>query len=164
MPYQSPYVQYPTYPYPTYSPYQNQMPNNQPMMNNAPPAMQYQPQNAAPVQQMNGLNGKFVDSIESVKATDVMMDGSIMFFPATDGKAIYTKQLQADGTSRVLTYTVAEQAQTEDNKPSILEAVESRLTAFQRDINSGFEEISDRFDRIDRQLKTAKAARGEKEA
>lgn len=160
---QYPYAPYTTYPSanPNYNPYQNQMPNNQPMGNNMAPNLHYMTPAAGPVQYM--LNGKFVDSIESVKATDVMMDGSIMFFPATDGKAIYTKQLQADGTSRVLTYTVAEQAQAEDNKPSILEAVESRLTAFQRDINSGFEEISDRFDRIDRQLK-AKATRGEKEA
>ena len=75
------------------------------------PTYQYQPQQLTAPAVPQALNGKFVDSIESVKATDVMMDGSIMFFPATDGKAIYTKQLQADGTSKVTTYTVAEAPQ-----------------------------------------------------
>lgn len=50
------------------------------------------------------LQGKAVDSIEVVKAMDVPLDGSITYFPKTDGSAIYTKQLQADGTSRINTY------------------------------------------------------------
>ena len=51
-----------------------------------------------------GLQGKVVDSLEVVKATDIPYDGSISYFPLTDGSAIITKQLQQDGTSKVIVY------------------------------------------------------------
>lgn len=151
--YQNPY--FPQYPqYPQYNPYQQQMAANQQMINQLSQGMpQYPPhQPTAPVSQ--GLNGKFVDSIENVKATDVMMDGSVMFFPSTDGKVIYTKQLQADGTSRVLTYTAASEQGQEENKPNITEVMEERLKAFRDDIFGGFDEINDRFDKVEKQLRT----------
>ena len=51
-----------------------------------------------------GLQGKLVDSIDVVKAIDIPLDGSTSFFPLTDGTAIVTKQLQADGTSKTTIY------------------------------------------------------------
>lgn len=57
---------------------------------------QYRPQNS--------LQGKVVDSLDVVKATDIPYDGSISYFPLTDGTAIITKQLQQDGTSKVVIY------------------------------------------------------------
>lgn len=59
-----------------------------------------------------GLLGKSVDSIEVVKATDIPLDGSISYFPLTDGTAIVTKQLKADGTSKTVVYKPVD----EDNK------------------------------------------------
>lgn len=50
------------------------------------------------------LQGKAVDSIDVVKAMDVPLDGSITYFPKTDGTAIYTKQLQNNGTSKINVY------------------------------------------------------------
>lgn len=50
------------------------------------------------------LNGKLVDSIEVVKAIEYPLDGSISYFPTTDGSAIVTKQLMQDGTSKTLVY------------------------------------------------------------
>jgi pyruvate/2-oxoacid:ferredoxin oxidoreductase beta subunit len=50
------------------------------------------------------LQGKVVDSLDVVKAADIPYDGSISYFPLTDGTAIITKQLQQDGTSRVVIY------------------------------------------------------------
>lgn len=50
------------------------------------------------------LNGKIVDSIDAVKATDVQFDGSISYFPLANGSAIITKQLQSDGTSKIIIY------------------------------------------------------------
>lgn len=52
----------------------------------------------------NGLLGKSVDSIDVVKAMDIPLDGSISYFPLTDGSAIVTKQLQTDGTSKTIVY------------------------------------------------------------
>lgn len=153
--------------YPAYPQYQQYFnPNPYQFQPNMPPVQQPQmPQVQQPMQQQysaqQGLNGKYVDSIESVKATDVMMDGSIMFFPATDGKTIYTKQLQSDGTSRITTYT-AETPQAEENKPSMTDILDGRLKTFREDILGGFDEINERFDKIERQLKP-KTTRGKEE-
>lgn len=48
-------------------------------------------------QPVSGLQGKSVDSLDVVKAMDIPLDGSISYFPLTDGSAIITKQLQMDG-------------------------------------------------------------------
>lgn len=142
------YPQFPQIPqYPQYNQYQQQMAANQQMINQL--SQGYQTQQVT----QQGLNGKFVDSIESVKATDVMMDGSIMFFPSTDGKVIYTKQLQADGTSRVQAYTATEIQGQEENRPNVTDVLDERLKAFREDIYSGFDSINDRFDRMEKQLR-----------
>lgn len=80
-----------------FNPYMNQrfqnQPNNQPMpQQNIQPPMQ-------PIQQYCSLLGKQVDSLEVVKAIDIPLDGSVNYFPLTNGSAIVTKQLQQDGTS-----------------------------------------------------------------
>lgn len=51
-----------------------------------------------------GLQGKSVESLDVVKAMDIPLDGSISYFPLTDGSAIITKQLQQDGTSKTIIY------------------------------------------------------------
>lgn len=55
-------------------------------------------------QQPKGLLGKSVDSVDVVKAIDIPLDGSVSYFPLTDGSAIVTKQLQLDGTSKIMVY------------------------------------------------------------
>lgn len=137
--------------YPQYQPYFNAyqyQPATSPIQQVQQPITQTAPNYSA----QQGLNGKYVDSIESVKATDIMTDGSIMFFPCTDGKTIYTKQLQNDGTSRIVVYT-AQTPQTEENKPSVTEIIDGKLKTFREDILGGFDELNDRFDKIERQLK-----------
>lgn len=61
----------------------------------------------------NGLQGKQVDSMEVVKATDVPFDGSISYFPLMDGSAIITKQLQNDGTSKITIFKPIEEQNSE---------------------------------------------------
>ena len=51
-----------------------------------------------------GLQGKSVESLDVVRAMDIPLDGSISYFPLTDGSAIVSKQLQADGTSKTTIY------------------------------------------------------------
>ena len=144
-----------TYPtYPQYQPYQA-FAQYQPMMQQPqmPQVQNPQIQTPAPAySNMQGLNGKFVDSVESVKATDVMMDGSVMYFPATDGKTIYTKQLQGDGTSRILTFALVDQETEAESKPDVADVIDSKFKAFRDDILTGFEDINDRFDKIERKL------------
>lgn len=50
------------------------------------------------------LQGKQVDSLDVVKAMDIPMDGSVSYFPIADGSAIVTKQLQMDGTSKMVIF------------------------------------------------------------
>ena len=76
---------------------------------------QYQPQATDYMGQMQntyqkplGLQGKTVDNIEVVKATDIPLDGSVSYFPLVDGSSIVTKQLMQDGTSRMIVYKPAE--------------------------------------------------------
>jgi hypothetical protein len=64
-------------------------------------------------QQPKGLFGKSVDSVDVVKAIDIPLDGSVSYFPLTDGSAIVTKQLQMDGTSKIMVYKpIIEQKET----------------------------------------------------
>ena len=67
---------------------------------------------------ITGLQGKVVDSLDVVKATDIPYDGSVSYFPLTDGTAIITKQLQQDGTSRVIVYKPI--SEKEDIKPKYI--------------------------------------------
>ena len=89
----------------------NYNPYYQPQMNRYQP-MEYQqyqpsyPQNTQTYQQQGivGLQGKIVDSVDVVKSMDINLDGSISYLPLADGSAIATKQLQTDGTSKVVVY------------------------------------------------------------
>ena len=84
------------------NPYYGQQPINRPQ-----PVEMSIPQQNIPTMQLNrqnGLLGKSVDNIEVVKAIDIPLDGSISYVPIADGSAIVTKQLQQDGTSRIIVY------------------------------------------------------------
>lgn len=65
------------------------------------------------------LQGKSVDSIDVVKAMDIPLDGTISYFPLTDGTAIVTKQLQQDGTSKTIIYK-PEEIKAETKVPSYI--------------------------------------------
>lgn len=102
---------YQGYNMPYYS--QNFQRMQQPMPNMAQPMVQSVPQQIQqpipqPIQPV-GLQGKSVDSVDVVKAMDIPLDGSISYFPLTDGTAIVTKQLQQDGTSKTLVYKPVEE-------------------------------------------------------
>ena len=91
---------------------------------------QYQPQATDYMQSIQPtyqktitLQGKSVDNIEVVKATDIPLDGSVSYFPLVDGSAIVTKQLQADGTSRMIVYKPVETQQ-----PKQVEVQENYIT------------------------------------
>jgi len=80
--------------YGAYNPYYNLQPQQVP---NKQTQQLYKSQNSV-------LQGKVVDSLDVVKATDIPYDGSISYFPLTDNSAIITKQLQTDGTSKIIIY------------------------------------------------------------
>lgn len=82
--------------YNPYNPYNQQISQLQSQIKQNQQA--YKPQNSI------ALQGKVVDSLDVVKATDIPYDGSVSYFPLTDHSAIITKQLQQDGTSKMVIY------------------------------------------------------------
>lgn len=92
--------------------------NYNPYLNNAfnpnfRPLEQQYPQNninIPPMQQSglnmpkNGLQGELVESADIVKSIKTPLDGSISYFPLIDNSGIITKQLQNDGTSKIVVF------------------------------------------------------------
>ena len=67
-------------------------------------------QNNYNVSQNNSmLSGRKVESIEVAKNIDIPCDGSLNFFIVADGSAIVTKQIQLDGTSKMLIYKLTDE-------------------------------------------------------
>ena len=87
-----------------------------------------------------GLQGKSVESLDVVRAMDIPLDGSISYFPLTDGSAIVSKQLQSDGTSKLTVYRPVE----EDKKESQKYITMDELNAFMSDFD--FSDIQDLLD------------------
>lgn len=118
---------------------------------------QYQPQSTDYMSQMQnayqkplGLQGKTVDNIEVVKATDIPLDGSVSYFPLVDGSSIITKQLMQDGTSRMIVYKPVEM------EPKIIENKEIYVTEKQLEEKlSTFdnEEIKQEIEKLKKQIK-----------
>ena len=147
-PYGNPYFNSPFY-NGAYS-YQTPQPRNtQPVSQINPQTTQTQqtvPQNI-PQYNQSILQGKSVDSIDVVKATDVNLDGSVCYFPLIDGSAIITKQLQPDGTSKI---TVYKPTQEEANKPEVKYVTENEL---KKEINKiDLSQFNDKFKEIDRKI------------
>lgn len=96
--------------------------------------------------QVMGIQGKSVDSIEVVKAMDIPLDGSISYFPLTDGTAIVTKQLMKDGSSKVLIYKPI--STEESNTIPQYVTVEEMNKAFSEFDISGLKDIKDVKDEL----------------
>lgn len=90
-----------------FNPYYQSMMSTNGLQNMQQPTMNTQNtmSNVIPTtQNRQVLNGKLVDSVEVAKNVEYPLDGSISYFPLTDGSAIVTKQLMQDGTSKTLVY------------------------------------------------------------
>ena len=107
--------------------------------------MQQQPLNMV----KNALQGKQVDSVDVVKATDVPFDGSISYFPLTDGTAIVTKQLQTDGTSKLVVFKPIEE-EKETKRYITSEELEKAINGLNLD---EIDDIKEELKEIKKQLK-----------
>ena len=106
----------------------------------------YQPMYQVPISQptTSGLQGKIVDSIETAKNQDIQLDGSISYFALTDGTAIVSKQLQADGTSKTTIYRPISEEQVEIPKYATLDDIKKEINNIDlSDIDDLKEEIRD---------------------
>lgn len=127
---------YSSNPYMNYGNFYNQQ---QPMQNSV-----------IPNYRNTGLQGKQIDSLDVVKATDIPLDGSISYFPLADGTAIATKQLMQDGTSKITIFKPSnEENQTQQVKYVTENDLKEQLSNFNsKDIKDIKEELKNLKKRI----------------
>ena len=136
------------------NPYYNQTQQRyQPMQPQQP--IQPQPY-IQPMIQQQTLLGKVVDNIEVVRAMDIPLDGSTSYFPLSDGTSIVTKQLQSDGTSKIVVYKPTNDEKENSIKYATIEDIQDALSDLDisdiQDIQDLKEDIKD----IKKQLKELK--------
>ena len=123
-----------------------------------------QMQTIPPMQYNNqvGLLGKTVDSIDVVKAMDIVLDGSVNYFPLVDGSAIVTKQLQNDGTSKTTIYKPINE-ENDKNIPYVtFDDLEQRFGEFDFvDIND-IKDLKDEIKDLKKEIDKLKKAKGDK--
>ena len=110
--------------------YTNQYANYNPYYQNQP--MQYN--------RISSLQGKVVDNIDVVKAIDIPLDGSMSYFPLADNSAIVSKQLQQDGTSRVIVYKPVineQEKQTKYVTETDLENIKKEIEELKKQVKVG---------------------------
>lgn len=142
------------------NPYFNMNQGFNPMQRVQPMETTTQPMNTQtyiqPIQATNSqptILGKSVDSIEVVKATDIPLDGSISYFPLTDGTAIVTKQLKADGTSKTTIYKPIEEQEEDKVQYATIDEIKKLID----DIDlSEIDELKDEIKDLKSQVKKLK--------
>ena len=122
-----------------------EQPNQQPMMTTYQPPIQ--------MTKPSSLLGKVVDNIEVVRATDIPLDGSTSYFPLSDGSSIVTKQLQNDGTSKIVVYKPTQEDKKDTVQFATLEDIQDAIN----DIDlSDIQDLKDDVKEIKKQLKEFK--------
>lgn len=143
------------------NPYQNNF--NQPMQMQNPyidrmnQLQQYQqnlqmqqPQmtGAAPAAQPIGLNCRIVDDFNAITANDVPMDGNGAVFMKRDGSQLQWRNWAANGTIVTTAYLPVIDANNEQNTS----IPQNDFTALNEDVKALREEISARFDKLEKSM------------
>lgn len=144
------------------NPYYNQQQRYQPMnMGNQQMVTQpYVQPIPATIPQQSSLLGKVVESIDVVKAMDIPLDGSVSYFPLSDGSAIVSKQLQNDGTSKLMIYKPSDDKKEETIQFVTFDEVQDMLNDL--DIND-IQDLKDDIKEIKKQLKEFKSKKSKDE-
>lgn len=96
------YPQYPSQIQSTYQPYIPQVPS------------------VAPTVSQPSLTGHLVASPDEIKPNDIPMNGQAAYFPSSDGKVIYAKAWNTDGSIATVRY-VAESAEETPAQPTLFD-------------------------------------------
>jgi hypothetical protein len=130
-----------------------------PMLNAQQRLMQMQMEQQYPQYQTTQgttfLNGRMVDTYETVKANDVPMDGMGAIFIKSDGSEIQHRVWGNDGLIKIKRYLPQNEdfdlktgiSSTEEEKTKI-----DHLDALREGIQNNFMELSDKLDRIEKSL------------
>lgn len=131
----------------------------QPMINQPTQPQPYIP-TIQPINNPTSLLGKAVESVDVVKAMDIPFDGSISYFPLTDGSAIITKQLQTDGTSKMVVYKPVQEDKKDAVQFATLEDIENAINDLDL---SDIQDLRDDVKEIKKQLKEFKTKKNKDE-
>lgn len=162
-------AQYPmSYPYGNPYGYQQPMANYQPMDRLAQIQQNYAQalptnyqQSQISQQPMMGLNGEIVDSIDVVRAKNVDMSGAVVYYPKADMTEIFTKQLQPDGTSRILTYRISQDIPKEAaQQPVTPETLNEMFVQLRQDLLSEINGIKEMIPTLFGTVEPSKNERG----
>lgn len=140
-------------------PYQQQYGAAQPYMDRLA-QLQNQAQQQAQQPAQNYINGKIVDSLDVVKATDIPMDGNMYYFPKADGSEMYAKHWLPNGTTEIITYKPQIEKENSDTNNSPTELITSKndtFNEFSEDIMKRFDSIESRFDKLEKSIITPSA-------
>lgn len=134
-----------------YNPYYQQQQRMQGIEQQQPMMTTYQ----QPIQltKPSGLQGKIVDGIETAKTAEYPLDGSVSYFVLADGSTIVSKQLQIDGTSKMVIYKPIKENSDDSKKFVTFEEMQSELAKI--DILD-LEDLKDEIKEIKKQLKEFK--------
>lgn len=146
------------------NPYQQQMYNSyMPQYVNNPYLQQRYYQQ--PQQESTGISGRVVQSVESINANEVPMDGSRAFFPKQDLSEIYVKGWNADGTINTTTYKPIKGdlnnqtgKTTLNSEKSVIGLSDDVTDLFQENFEKLFEKIEKLEERIDKNISSQKKA------
>lgn len=95
-------------------------------------------------QQLSALNGQMVGSLDEVKGKDVDLSGNPTWYPKIDGTEVYRKQLQPDGTSKILTYTLSQDGMREQTKQIVdADMLNALFKQFKQDLMTEISGIKD---------------------
>lgn len=144
MPYQTPYNLY--------------NPQQQYMNYFTQPMQQQLQQQQLPIQ--NQLStGKIVDSIETVKVTDIPMDGNAYYFPKADGSEVYAKKWLPNGSTEVRIYKRYEEPEQKEEEP----VKQFDFDLMESNLMDKLELINERISRLEKGLTVKPSARATKE-
>lgn len=134
---------------PYYQPPRVEQTSQQPMLTSYQPSMQ--------LTKPNGLLGKVVDSIDVVKSLEIPLDGSTSYFPLANGEAIISKQLQNDGTSKIVVYKPTQEEKEEAVKYATLEDLQDAINDIDlsdiQDFKDELKEFKNELKEIQKKLK-----------
>lgn len=141
------------------NPYFAQQQRFQPQnMNNMqqPMVTQYVPPIPQTMPIQSGLLGKIVDNIDVVRAMDIPLDGSTSYFPLSDQSAIVTKQLQSDGTSKLVVYKPTNNEKENVVQFATLEDIQDAINDLDLSDIQDIQDLKDDVKEIKKQLKEFK--------
>lgn len=112
-------------------------------------------------QQIAGINGRIVQTVENINANEVPMDGSMAFFPKQDMSEIYVKSWNANGRIKTIVYKPYTESDGNNVSSPTADIENAKFTLSDESTQlflNKFEELSEKIgqleDRFDKSLGT----------